>query len=69
MNSIKRKKTMKITPIYNENTKHHFVSKDYLKPYLVDENKTGNLILTSALRFNSEFNFLAITQHFNVESL
>ena len=58
---------MKIIPIYNENTKCHFVSKDYLKPYLLDKDGTGNQILTSALKFNNEFDFLAITQQFNNE--
>ena len=42
MNSTLRKKTMKIIPVYNENTKYHFVSKDYLKPYLLDEDGTDN---------------------------
>ena len=56
---------MKILPVYNENTKQYFVSKDYLKPYLLDEDGTGNKIITSALRFNNEFVFLAITQQLN----
>ena len=50
MNSILRKKTMKIIPVYNENTKHHFVSEDYLKPYLPDKDGTDNQTLTSAFR-------------------